>query len=81
MRQRLISWLRGTSFVKRLVHLDRLKYDAARSKAIYEFFYFYHPEDSHRVDHWKERHDQFVKQYNEERYWWMRHLKGFNCLH
>lgn len=46
---------------------DTLKYHASRDKALYEKFY--HPNDPHRVDHWKERHNQFVKQYNEEKYW------------
>ena len=74
MKQRLISWLRGTAFVKRLVYLDTLKYHASRDKALYDKFY--HPNDPHRVDHWKERHNQFVKQYNEEKYWWMSKLEA-----
>ena len=78
MKQRLINWLRGTAFVKRLVHLDDLKYHASRTKALYE--HFYNPNRPHRVDtnrvnHWKERHNEFVKQYNEEKYWWMSRLK------
>ncbi len=74
MKQRLINWLRGTAFVKRLVHLDDLKYHASRTKTIYE--HFYHPNDPSRVDHWKERHNQFVKQYNEEKCWWMTNLEN-----
>ena len=74
MKQRLINWLRGTAFVKRLVHLDDLKYHASRTKATYE--HFYHPNDPHRVDHWKERHNQLAKQYNEEKYWWMSKLEN-----
>ena len=74
MKQRLINWLRGAAFVKRLVHLDDLKYHASRTKTVYE--HFYHPDDPHRVGHWKERHNQFVKQYNEEKYWWMSKLES-----
>lgn len=74
MRQRLINWLRGTAFVKRLVYLDTLKYHASRDKALYDKFY--HPNDPPRADHWKERHNQVVKRYNEEKYWWMTKLKN-----
>ena len=73
MRQCLISWLRGTAFVKRLVHLDDLKYHSARSRAVYE--HFYHPEDPTRVDHWKEQHNMVVREFNEEKHWWMSSLK------
>ena len=78
MKQSLISWLRGTVFVKRLVHLDDLKCRASSNKAIYE--HFYHPDDPSRVDHWKERHNQFVKQYNEEKYWWMAKLENIRGI-
>lgn len=74
MRQRLINWLRETSFVKRLVLLDDLKSRSSNCKTFYD--HFYHPDDPHRVDHWKERHNQLVKQYNEEKYWWMSKLEN-----
>lgn len=74
----LINWLRWTAFVKRLVYLDALKYHASRDKAIYEKFY--HPAAPCRVDHWKERHNQFVKQYNEEKYWWMAKLENIRGI-
>lgn len=74
MKQRLISWLRGTAFVKRLMYLDAIKYHASRDKTLYEKFHY--PNDQHRFDHWKERYNRFVKQYNEEKYWWMSKLEN-----
>ena len=74
MKRHLINWLRETSFVKRLVLLDDLKSRSSNCKTFYD--HFYHSDDPSRVDYWKERHNQLVKQYNEEKYWWMSKLKN-----